>query len=57
MLIINTKNSFFDILFSFFFFAGFAKNAFGDENISFFFFWYVFNIVSNQDFKKLSSKC
>ena len=56
MLMFNTENSFFDI-FSLFF-AGFdPKNAFGDEKNSLFFFWYLFNIVSNKDFKKLSSKC
>ena len=56
MLMIYSENSFFDI-FSLFF-AGFApKNAFGDENISFFFFWYLFNIVSNKDFKKIRTKC
>ena len=56
MLMINTEYSFFDI-FSLFF-AGFApKNAFGDEKNPFSSFGYFFNIVSNKDFKKLSSKC
>ena len=25
--------------------------------VPFFFFWYLFNILPNKDFKKLSSKC
>ena len=55
MLMINTENTFFEI-FLYFLQVLSPKKAFGDKNISFFFFLYPLNIVSNKDFKKLSSK-
>ena len=56
MLMINAENSFFDI-FSYFLQVLPPQKCIGDEIFPFFSSGTFFNIVSNKDFKKVSSKC